>query len=64
MLSRIQHTVAYALDKRIKLPSYVVFILDDDLIQFLKYKDFGVSKMYGTWIEWLVKQVQDLFECR
>ena len=59
VLSRLQITLATALNKKIHLPNYIVVVLDDDLIQYLKYKNFGVSTMYGTWIEWLANE----FDC-
>ena len=63
-LSRLQIALANTLNKKIYLPQYVVVILDDDLIQYLKYKKFGVSTMYGTWIEWLANEFNTLVDTR
>ena len=52
--------MATAINKSKKLPDYVLVTLDDDLIEFLGYKNCDVGSMYGTWCEWLVKQFDSL----
>ena len=58
MLSRIQIAVAKMIEKQVLLPKFVIMVLDDDLIEFLQYKNYGVSAMYGAWIEWLVSEIR------
>ena len=63
MLARIQNSFANALSacKKGGLPKYVIFVFDDDLISFLDYKHSdGLASMLGEWIQWLVKQIQQL----
>ena len=64
MISRMQIAFATALNKRIYLPKFVVIVLDDDLIQYLQYKNYGVSTMYGTWIEYLAKEFNSMVQDR
>ena len=63
-ISRIVNTFVHAFNSTAKMPKYIIVILDDDLIQYLKYKEYGVSTMYGTWIEYLVKQLSDMIDVR
>ena len=43
----------------------MVFVLEDDLISFLNCKVAdGVATIYGTWIEWLVKEVNAAINTR
>ena len=62
VISRILNTFISAINDEKVLPKYVVFVLDDEIIQFLKYKSYGVSTMYGTLLEWLVKNVDDAIQ--
>ena len=64
LLSRLQITLANAINDRIKLPKYIVIVLDNDLIEFLNYCGFGVASIYGEWIEHLVERFNDLFKQR
>ena len=69
MLSRIVNTFAGALNSDLKsgglLPRYVLFVLDDDLITYLNCKTSdGVDSLFGSWIEWLVKNINDMLQKR
>ena len=64
MLVRLQNTFAGALNKNKLLPKYVLVILDDDLITYLKFKGQGVSVLLGDWLTWLVDSFQDLIQMR
>ena len=54
-VSRIVNSFMAAINSKVYLPSFIMVILDDDLIQFMQYKKYGVSTLYGTWIEYLAK---------
>ena len=59
-LSRIINSVVYALNKNVKLPKYLIMVLEDDLISYLNYTDYGISGFYGSWVEFLAKQINDM----
>ena len=44
------------------LPDYIVVIPDEDLINYLGYQNYGVSTLLGTWIEWLVTDMNRLIQ--
>ena len=52
MLSRIKSSISRAINDQVKLPKIIVLVLDDDLLDFLRYENVT---MLGTWIEWLCK---------
>ena len=64
MLSRIQVSLVHAINKHKYLPEYIVIVLDGDLIEFLNYKNYGVSTMLGQWIEWLCKEIDDVIKAK
>ena len=56
-LSRIQISFATALNKSMYPPDFVIMILNDDLIEYLKFKNQGQAVMYREMLEWLVKAI-------
>ena len=64
ILSRIQNAVASAINKRERLPEFMVVVLDDDLITFLDYKDTSSASLLGPWIEWLMNAINSLIRNR
>ena len=53
--SRLQNTLAAAINKNELLPKFMIVVLDDDLIQYLDFKTQGQATMYGGCLEWLLK---------
>ena len=51
-----------ALNTRKKLPRFIIFVPDRDLITQVNYPDFGASEVFEHCIEWLVKQVNILIQ--
>ena len=60
MLSRLQITVTDAVNGKKPLLQFMVFILDNDLLDILDFKGIGISTLLGTWIKWLCNQVNEL----
>ena len=57
LLSRLLNTFIEEINKRGKLPKYVLVVLDDNIIQFLDYLGYGISGFYGEWLEWIVNEM-------
>ena len=66
MIARLQNTLATGFNKSKDkvLPSYIVVVLDDDLITYLDFKHEGAATLLGTWVEWLVAAFAELLESR
>ena len=64
MLVRLQNTFALAVNSNISLPKYMLVILDEDLIEFLGYREAGMSQMLGRWIHWLIKELEEVISLR
>ena len=60
ILSRIVSSFADRLNERIKLPKYVVIVLDDDLLQHLGYFKFRISGLIGDWLQFLANKLMQL----
>ena len=61
-LSRLQITLAAAINKVSILPNYIFIIIDDDMINYLSYQGSGFSSLMGEWIEWLIKGLQEMIQ--
>ena len=55
-LVRLQNALSSNLSRRGEIPKYIVVILEDDIINFLNYNDYGVTEMYGKLIDYLSKE--------
>ena len=64
MLARIESALTEAINKEIKLPHYIVVVLDADLIEHLDYNGFGVSTMLGEWIKYLADAMHNICKGR
>ena len=53
MLIRLKVTLAKAIEKKIKLPRFVVVVLDNDLVQFLAFVNKCMASLIGEWFEWI-----------
>ena len=63
VVSRILNTFITAVnDNNDVLPKFVVFILDCEIVNIIDYDNYGVSTMFGTLLEWLIKNVKDILE--
>ena len=57
-------------DPELKIPAYVIVILDKDVIEFFKHADFGISKLFEKALKWNHRNVtrivhskrQDMFD--
>ena len=63
MISRIQNSVASALNKCKRIPAYVVVVLDCDLPDCLNVKS-NLCELIRPWLEWLISQFNSMFQDR
>ena len=64
MLIRLKSTLAKAIEKRMRLPRFIVVVLDNDLIQYLAYMNKGMATLVGEFFEVIVTFTNDLIEKR
>ena len=62
MVARIINTLNYALFQKAKLPKMMIFVLEDDVIRYLKYNDYGVTEMFGKIIDYLSKNIRKVID--
>ena len=55
MINQIQNSFCKAISRCIKLPKFVVIVLDNDLTQYLAFINQGAASLLGEMFEWLVK---------
>ena len=56
--SRILTAFTNAMNKKFKLPKYVIVVPDKDLLQEMNYFNFGISRLLGITTNWLAKQFE------
>ena len=62
-LARILNSFIEGLNKRLRLPKYVIISLDKDLMSLIRGRpEFGIFEILTTTLEWLVKQISTLIQ--
>ena len=56
--SRILNKLIEALNENDRLPKYIVFLMDKDVVGDLKTFDFGVTKNLANIVNWLTRQCE------
>ena len=62
LLSRFRNTLVTAINEKVRLPKYILIVLDDDLLKFLDYYNVGSAGMYGDWLQYLVEEIHEIFK--
>ena len=60
IISRTQISVATALNKEELLPKFIVIWLDEDILSYLAYNNYGMTSLLGEMMEWLVKSINEM----
>ena len=63
-LARILNGLVDAINTHHILPRLIVFVPDWDLLKAIKYYDFGVSRIIGTCVEWLIREIDRITTTR
>ena len=61
-LSRILNVLLSAMRSKAFLPKLMVIILEDDIIKYTRYDDYGVTALYGQLIDYLATEVRKLID--
>ena len=48
-----------AINKYQCMPRYLIFVIDWDFVKFIDFYEYGVSKMIGTMLEWLIENLNN-----
>ena len=66
MLVRLQNSFVSAFNNKNTggppLPKFILIVLDNDIISFLRYTGVGSAEMMGSWIQWLAEQLDSMIE--
>ena len=57
-ISRIVNNLIYAMKTKGYLPKIIAVILEDDLIRYVDYNDFGVTSVYGQIFNYIIEEVR------
>lgn len=65
VLSRIQITIADAINDKIVLPDVLVIVLHRDIVNTLQIDDVeSCSTVFGTWLKWIINKLDEMVEER
>ena len=64
ILPRILNTVIEGMNKTTKLPSFIVLVLDKDLIEQLGTFEYGMKQMLEDGLKWLMKHIRRSIDIR
>ena len=62
LIGRVRNQYVCAINDLTLLPKVVLIVLDDNLVDNVKIKDFGVSDIYGRLTHWLASKLNKLTE--
>ena len=64
MLICLLNSLTESIGRKVKLPKFIVVILDDDIIKFSHYNGIGISSILGKYLEFLINKMGQLIEAR
>ena len=59
-LSRLRNNLVHLINRHATLPKFIVIILEADVINEVRYKDFGASTAYGNVLDWLMAEYRKI----
>ena len=59
-VARILNNLIKAVNENQLLPHFIIIVPDWDILKSIKYYDYGVSKIIGSTLEWLVREIDRL----
>ena len=62
VIGRIRNAVATAIGRYNKLPTFIIFAIEDDIISNIIYNDFGLKILYGEILDWLMSEIRMLIQ--
>ena len=62
LISRLRNILVEAITKQVLLPKIIVFVPDDDIIVFLNYVEYGISKCLGRIVDWIMREHNRIIE--
>ena len=63
-ISRFRNAIAHGLNTRIRVPKYIIVILDVDFLEYLNFTGCGMSTMMGEWIESSAAKINEYCDAR
>ena len=60
--ARMQNAFIEALNRRIRIPKYVIVLPDSNLVEASAYFQFGMAEILGICVNWLAKQFEKNLE--
>ena len=64
IMARVHNELVTELNKKDKLPRYLLIILDKDLIEAIDYDEFGVGQLFYDQLNWFAKNVEKSLDLR
>ena len=59
-LGRFINVMASALNAHVKLPKYIIVVMEEDVLRCINFSKPGVSEIYGRDLKWLAEEYHDM----
>ena len=64
IIIRMKTALLTAIEKKIKLPKYVVIVLENDVVEYARYNGSGISGILGRYTEGLTAAIQKIIQAQ
>ena len=62
VLSRMHNALLKTMREEGAIPKILLIALEDDIIRYLNYNDYGVTAMYGKTLDYFAKTIRDMID--
>ena len=60
LIGRLRNIMVTALNDNVKLPKYIILVIEDDIIRCVNFDKPGVSTVFRIGLKWLADELHDL----
>ena len=57
---RLKNALMMAIEKKVKLPKYIVVVLENDILEYTRYNGPGISGILGRYTEGITSSIQNI----
>ena len=63
-LARIFNAVVGGLNDRVRIPRYIMFIIDSEILEAVDHNNFGIQQILSETLDWLARNVDKVIDLR
>ena len=63
-LARIVNSIAEGFNSNVRLPTFIIIIMDKDFVENMRYLEYGIKKMLEDGLKWVMNQIRRMIDIR